>query len=99
MQRRVWRRRVLENSLIVAEHVCRSLNGRTKHPDLVAKRLDLLHRSLHRYKLTAKCTRFHRIMSFTIPNNWGPVNKYENASLGPSCDLVPGMVRIHKAVS
>ena len=99
MQRRVWHRRVLENSLIVAEHVCQTLNGRTKHPDLVAKRLDLLHCSLHRYKLAAKGTRFHRILSFTIPNNWGPVNKYEDASLGPSCDLVPGMVRIHKAMS
>ena len=98
-QRRVWHRRVLEDSLIVAEHVRRSLYGRSKHSDLVAKRLDLLHCSFHRYKLTAKGTRFHRVLSFTIPNNWGSVNKYENASLRPSCDLVPGMVRIHKTMS
>ena len=88
-QRRVWHRRVLEDSLIVAKHVCRSLYGRSKHSDLVAKRLDLLHCSFHRYKLTAKGTRFHRVLSFTIPNNWGSVNKYENASLRRRVTLSP----------
>ena len=56
----------------------------------------MLNRHPHGDELTTECTSLHGILPFTVPDNRGPVQEYENPSLRPSCYSIRCVVRINK---